>query len=153
MATGYVAVIVAVAAVAGASLFYVRSVEADAGEIAKEWDEADAVAAAKSEENLLGTAGDLLGAFLGGRSGSTALRKASTRRTATAKAQAKAETEAAKYHAKHTELAELENELAAEVEEVTGRFEEMAAQIETFEVSLEKNDIRVAEIRLLWIPV
>mgnify|MGYP006200667761 CR=1 FL=1 len=34
--------------------------------------QADAVAAAKSEENLLGTAGDLLGAFLGGRSGSSA---------------------------------------------------------------------------------
>lgn len=119
----------------------------------RRYHEADAVAAAKSEENLLGTAGDLLGAFLGGRSGSTALRKASSRRTATVKAEAKAETEAAKYHAKHTELAELEDELAAEIEEVTARFEEMADQIERFEVSLEKNDIRVAEIRLLWVPV
>lgn len=46
LAAGYAAVIVAVAAVAAASHFYVRSVEADAGEIAKEWDEADALAGA-----------------------------------------------------------------------------------------------------------
>ena len=122
-------------------------------EAQRRYHEADAVAAAKSEENLLGTAGDLLGAFLGGRSGSTALRKASSRRTATVKVEAKAETEAAKYHAKHAEMTELENELAAEVDEVVGRFEEMAAQIEQLDISLEKNDIRVAEIRLVWVPV
>ena len=61
------------------------------------YQEADAVAAAKSQETVLGTAGDLLGAFLGGRSGASALNKAASRRTASAKASAKAETEAARF--------------------------------------------------------
>jgi hypothetical protein len=117
------------------------------------YQEADAVAAAKSEENLLGTAGDLLGAFLGGRSGSTALKKTASRRTGVAKAEAKAEAEAAKYHSKHAELAVLENELAADVEAITGRFEEVASEVERLEVPLEKSDIRVVEIRLVWVPV
>ena len=46
LAAGYAAVIVAVAAVAVASHLYVRAVEGDAGEIAAEWDEADALASA-----------------------------------------------------------------------------------------------------------
>jgi hypothetical protein len=117
------------------------------------YQEADAVAAAKSEENLLGTAGDLLGAFLGGRSGSTALKKTASRRTAVAKAEAKAESEAAKYHAKHGELVDLENELATDVETIVDNFEEIAGNVERLAVTLEKNDIRVVEIRLLWIPV
>lgn len=117
------------------------------------YQEADAVAAAKSEESVLGTAGDLLGAFLGGRSGSTALKKMASRRTAVAKAEAKAESEAAKYHSKHAELAALENELAIDVEAIVGRFEEMAGDVERLAVTLEKNDIRVVEVRLVWIPV
>lgn len=117
------------------------------------YQEADAVAAAKSQETLLGTAGDLLGTFLGGRSGSTALSKAAKRRTAAAKAEAKADSEAAKYHAKHQELADLEDELAAEVEEIVGKYEDLAGNIEKLEVGLEKNDVTVVEVRLVWVPV
>lgn len=115
--------------------------------------EADAVAAAKSEETLLGTAGDLLGAFLGGRSNSTALNRAARRRTATAKAEAKAESEAARYHAKHTELQSLEDELAAELEEIVERCQGMGRNVERLEVGLEEDDVRVVELRLVWIPV
>lgn len=115
--------------------------------------EADAVAAAKSQETLLGTAGDLLGAFLGGRSGSTALGKLSRRRTASAQAAAKADSEAAKYHAKHDELAELEAELAAEIDEIVGKYDALAGSIERLEVGLEKTDVRVVDLRLVWVPV
>lgn len=115
--------------------------------------EADAVAAAKSEETLLGTAGDLLGAFLGGRSNSTALNKVARRRTAAAKAEAKAESEAARYHAKHAELQALEGELAAELEEIVERCQGMARDLERLEVGLEEDDVRVVELRLVWIPV
>lgn len=117
------------------------------------YQEADAVAAAKSQESVLGTAGDLLGAFLGGRSGSTALGKAAKRRTATAKAEAKAESEAARYQAKAGELAELEQELADEVNEIVARYDEIAAEVETMDVSLEKTDIRVVDLKLVWVPV
>ena len=117
------------------------------------WSEADAVAAAKGQETVLGTAGDLLGAFLGGRSGSTALNKAATRRTATAKAQAKADTEAARYHAKVAELQELEKELADTVDEIVARHQDEAIEVERLEIPLEKTDVRVAALKLVWIPV
>ena len=117
------------------------------------YQEADAVAAAKSQESLLGTAGDLLGAFLGGRSGSTALGKAAKRRTATAKAEAKAESEAARHHTKAGQLAELEQELADEVNEIVAGYDEIAAEVETMNVSLEKTDIRVVDLKLVWIPL
>ncbi len=31
--------------------------------------------------------------------------------------------------------------------------DELAAAIETLEIGLEKNDIRVAEAKLVWVPV
>ena len=114
--------------------------------------EADAIAAARSEESVVGTVGDLLGAFLGGRSGSTALRRAGRRRTATAKAEAAADSEAAKYHAKHQELEQLEDELAEAVERIGAEQDALAEQIETVEIPLEKSDIRVADLKLVWIP-
>lgn len=117
------------------------------------YQEADAVAAAKSQESLVGTAGDLLGAFLGGRSGSTALDKAAKRRTAAARAEAKAGSEAAKYHAKHQELADLEDELATAVNDIVDKYLTLAGNIEKLEIGLEKNDVRVVEVRLVWVPV
>ncbi|HUG31363.1 MAG TPA: hypothetical protein VMM14_00605 [Acidimicrobiia bacterium] len=115
--------------------------------------EANAVAAAKSEETLLGTAGDLLGAFLGGRSSATVLDRAARRRSAAAKAGAKADTEADRYHLKHAELEELEDELAAEVEEIVATHLTLTDKVESLEVSLEKDDVRVAELQLVWVPV
>jgi hypothetical protein len=115
--------------------------------------EMDAVAAAKSEESLLGTAGDLLGAFLGGKSGSSALKRTASRRTAAAKAEAKAEAAAAQYHAKMQELADLDRELADEVNGIVSRYDDLAGQIETVDIPLEKTDVRVAELKLVWVPV
>lgn len=131
----------------------IDKVRADIAAAQTRYQEADAVAAAKSQENLLGTAGDLLGAFLGGKSGSTALNKAASRRTATAKASAKADSAAAKYHAKTAELEELEQELAAEVGDIVAKHQGLADQIETVDIPLEKTDVRIADLKLIWIPV
>ncbi|MGD2101723.1 MAG: DUF87 domain-containing protein [Acidimicrobiia bacterium] len=117
------------------------------------WQEADAVAAAKSQETVLGTAGDLLGAFLGGKSGSTALKGAARRRTAATKAVAKAETAAAKYHAEAAELEETERELADEVNEIVTKYQEHSDDVATVDITLEKNDIRVVDLKLVWVPV
>jgi hypothetical protein len=117
------------------------------------FNEADAVAAAKSQESILGTAGDLLGAFLGGKSGSTALNKAAGRRTATAKATAKAVTAQAKYQERVAELDELEQDLAEEISAITSSYQELATEIETLEIPLEKTDIRVVDVKLVWVPI
>jgi hypothetical protein len=116
------------------------------------YQEADAVAAARDQETVLGTAGDLLGAFLGGKSGSTALNRAASRQTASAKARAKADTAAAKYHSKVSELEEIEQELASAVDEIVGRFQDLAQEVEIVDIPLEKSDVRVAELKLVWIP-
>ncbi len=135
---------------------YKTKIDRARSEIAKaqaRYQEADAVAAAKSEENLLGTAGDLLGAFLGGKSGSSALKRTASRRSQTAKAEARAGAEADKYQAKVQELADLEQELADEVDRIVSEKAALADQIEPVEIPLEKTDVRVAELKLVWVPI
>jgi hypothetical protein len=117
------------------------------------YQEADAVAAAKSQENLLGTAGDLLGAFLGGRSSSNPLKQVASRRTATARAEARAETEATRYHAKHQEMADLEGELAEAVNQIVDKFAAIVEETITVDIPLEKTDVRVVETKLVWVPI
>ena len=110
------------------------------------------VSAKKSEEMMSG-AGDLLGALLGGKSGSNPLGKAANRRAATKKAEARAEAATAKLSAKEIDLQELEDELADEVVEIIDRWSDAAVAYETVQIPLEKTDVRIAETKLVWIPV
>lgn len=110
------------------------------------------VSAKKSDEMMAG-AGDILGALLGGRSGSNPLGKAANRRGATQKAEARAEAASQKVTAKELDLKELEDELVDEIVEITNRWTDAAEEYETVEIPLEKTDVRVAEMKLVWIPV
>ena len=56
--------------------------------------EAEAVADAKQQESLLGTAGDVLGSILGGRSRTNPIRSAARRHSAAKQAKARAATAA-----------------------------------------------------------
>ncbi len=49
-------------------------------------------------------------------------------------------------------LAELEDDLAEAITEIVNEHEAMARSVETLEVPLEKTDIRVAEVKLIWVP-
>ena len=115
--------------------------------------ELEDTAAAKQQEELLSGAGDLLGAFLGGRKGSNPLGKAANRRAATRKAQARADSATAKLTVKQQELVELEDDLAQALSEVAEEHTAMIDAVETIEIGLEKTDIRVAELKLVWLPV
>ncbi len=115
--------------------------------------EAEAVASARQQESFLGTAGDVLGALLGGRSRSNPIKQAATRHSASKRAKAKAAAEATKADAKEMELAELEDELAVEIEEIADKWEMAALQIESLEIPLEKRDTEVVEMKLVWVPV
>ena len=55
--------------------------------------------------------------------------------------------------AKLEALDDLEDDLAEDYGEITEKWEEIAADIETIEIGLEKSDIHVEELALLWIPV
>ena len=96
---------------------------------------------------------DLLGAFLKGRLGSTTLSKAGTRRTATRKAQTRLQTAEEKLSDKQQDLVALEGELEEALINIKDEHDAMAANIETLKIGLEKTDIRVAEVKLVWVPV
>ena len=110
-------------------------------------------ASARTQSEVMSGIGDLLGAFLKGRLGSTTLSKASSRRTASRKAKARLETAEAKANARQRDLVELENELEEALVSIQEEYDAMAATTETLEIGLEKTDIRVAEAKLVWVPV
>lgn len=114
--------------------------------------ELEAEVSARQQDEMLSGAGDLLGALLGGRRSSNPLGKVAKRRAATEKAETRVETARGRLTDKQQELLELEDELR---EAVTGIVEEhnaMVDSIEEVEVSLEKSDIQVADLKLVWIP-
>lgn len=115
--------------------------------------ELEADASAKKQEEVMSGAGDLLGALLGGRRSSNPLGKAASRRAATQKATARAEVAYDKLTAKQVELQELEDELSNEMASIVDEHVAMAGSIETMGIGLEKTDVRVADVKLVWVPV
>jgi len=114
--------------------------------------ELEGEAAAKQQNELISGAGDLLGALLGGRKRSNPLGRAADRRAATAKARARVDAAFDRLTEKQQALVELEDELADEISSITERYAAMADEIDTIEVGLEKADIQVADLKLVWIP-
>lgn len=115
--------------------------------------ELEAQASAKEQEEVMSGAGDLLGALLGGRRSSDPLGKAASRRAATQKATARAEGAHGKLTAKQVELQDLEDELSNEMASIVDDHVAMAGSIETVDIGLEKTDVRVADLKLVWVTV
>lgn len=110
-------------------------------------------ASSRTQSEVMSGVGDLLGALLKGRVGSSTLNKAASRRAASKKAQARLKTARDKASAKQRDLLELEQELQGELIDIEKEYDAMADCVETLEIGLEKSDIRVAEAKLLWVPV
>ncbi|NNK98907.1 MAG: hypothetical protein HKO88_07655, partial [Xanthomonadales bacterium] len=79
--------------------------------------------------------------------------KAASRRAASRKAKARLEAQEQKLTAKQQDLVELEEELEDALINIQEQHDAMAASTEVLEVGLEKTDIRVAEAKLVWVPV
>jgi hypothetical protein len=112
----------------------------------------EADVSSKQQEELLSGAGDLLGALLGGRRRSNPLGGAARRRVASQRARTRAEAASQSVDEEQAELVELEDELAEEIASVTDELQAKAARVEEVEIPLEKTDIRVTDLRLLWVP-
>lgn len=110
-------------------------------------------ASAKKQEELMTGVGDLLGGLLGGRKSSTTLSKAASRRSATRSAESRAETAGDTLEDKLRDLQQLETDLEDDVTEITDRLADLAQEIEKIEVGLEATDVRIAEIKAVWVPV
>ena len=115
--------------------------------------ELESAASSKQQEELLSGAGDLLGALLGGRKRSNPLGQAARRRSATQTARDRAENAGESLDDERAEVLALEEELAEEIATLTEEQREKASHIEEIEIPLEKTDIRVAELKLVWIPI
>ncbi|HSL27271.1 MAG TPA: DUF87 domain-containing protein [Acidimicrobiia bacterium] len=107
--------------------------------------------AARKQEEVLSGAGDLLGAILGGRRRDT-ISRAASRRSQTRRTEARRDTALDAVSDRQTDLSDLEADLADEVNALTAEWDEKAAVIERIEVPLEKVDVKVTELKLVWVP-
>ena len=118
--------------------------------------ELEARAGDAKQHELVSAAGDLLGSFLGGRRSARSVlgkvKGVSSRRKQTSAAGQRVETALAAVEARTMELADLEAELLDELAEIQARWSDVAAEVEEVEVGLEKSDIEVRQLALVWVP-
>ncbi len=99
----------------------------------------------------------VLGGLLGGRSSTRGIlggvRRASSKGRTSANAKERLETAEKRLEEKQDDIEELENEITDSLYEIQDVWDEKAAAIEDMEVTLEKTDISIDEIALVWIPV
>ena len=106
----------------------------------------------KQQEQILG-ASDLLRGLLGGRRGSVSLSRAAYRHFQTKRLEERLRTAEEKMTDKATELDRLEDKLAEEIAEICERMKSAALQIEAVVISLDKGEVDVDDLSVLWIPV
>ncbi len=115
----------------------------------------------RQSQEVLSTAGSILGGLLGGsksRGGllGSILGTAGTeagRRTRSAAAGGRADAAENKVEALNTQLEQLEAELSQEVIDIDAKWTALAKNVTTMAVSLERTDVRVTQLNLVWIPV
>ena len=115
----------------------------------------------RRSEEMLSTAGSILGGLLGGsrsRGGllGSVLGKAGSaagRRTRTAAAGDRLDAAENKLEGLHQQLEDLETELTQEVTDIDAKWMTTAKNITALQVGLERTDVKVTQLALVWIPV
>ena len=115
----------------------------------------------RRSEEMLSTAGSILGGLLGGRRsrggmlGSILGRAggAAGRRTRTAAAGDRLDAAENKLEGFHQQLEDLETELTQEVTDIDAKWMATAKNITALQVGLERTDVKVTQLALVWIPV
>jgi len=123
----------------------------DSAEVAAEQHEA------RERDDLLSSAGSILGGLLGGRRSRGGLMgqlgRAAGRRTKTGAAGGRVTTARNKVARLEDELADLEAELADELTEIDARWRDRATHTATITVPLERTDVEVTQLVLAWVPM
>ncbi len=107
-------------------------------------------ASAAASSSIMDSAASVLGGFLSGRRSVSSISAAARR---TQNANARAQTAQAKVGDVHAQMQDLETELTGELAALHAEWEAKAASIEPIEVALKRTQIRVTDLRLVWIPV
>jgi len=104
----------------------------------------------RKRDEWVSGASEVLGVLLG-RKRSRSLSGASRRRSQTRRTEQRLQTARAKVQDKVEKITDIEEDIVLEVEEINDKWEDAAAEIDTLEVGLEKNDISVDEVALVWV--
>ncbi len=115
--------------------------------------------ASKTTEVVSGV-GSVLSVLLGGKSSTKAIarraasqaRSASSRRAASSRSRSRLGAAEDKLADLAEEREELEEETLAALADIDAKWSDIAADVETIEVGLERNDIDIEELALVWIP-
>jgi chromosome segregation ATPase len=105
-------------------------------------------------QDLISIGSSVLGSILGGRQrASTIARSAGRAATRSASSAQRIRTIENRIDEKNLDIEDLEEDLAEALAEIEEEWSGRAEAIEPLEVSLEKTDITVDEVGLLWVPV
>ncbi len=104
----------------------------------------------RRQQELVAGAGDLLGMFLGGRRRTRSLSGVASRRSTTRRTAERLHSAEDRLRDELEDVEELEAELARDLEAIWERWKEAVWQVAQVDVTLEKNDIRVESVGLIW---
>ncbi len=128
-------------------------------QIAAAEDRADVLEAEKKgrrNEELLSTAGSILGGLLGGRKSKGGilgkLGGAAGRRGRTSATGERLEAAENKVELLQEQLADVEADLADDVTAIDTKWTTAANDVTTFKIPLERSDVKVTQLALVWIP-
>ncbi len=105
-------------------------------------------AAGYQQDAMMNQAGAVFDLLLG-RKRSRSITGGSSRKRSAERAAGQAERKVAH---ERGDLAELEQDLVDELDEIAAAWEEKAGAIESLEIGLERDDVKVEDISLVWIP-
>ncbi|MBA3801374.1 MAG: DUF853 family protein [Acidimicrobiia bacterium] len=120
-------------------------------------DRADVVetqAKGSTRDDLLSTAGSVLGGLLRGRGSiGSVLTKAGRTRSRSQTSERRIDEAEGKVSRLNDELTAVEAEATEELSEIAQRWQAVAAQVESMAVTAEKSDVKVIQLVLAWLPV
>jgi NADH dehydrogenase/NADH:ubiquinone oxidoreductase subunit G len=112
---------------------------------------------ARKTDEILSGVGSVLGMFLGGRKSSrgiaTDLRRASSKRKQTRSTNQRLQSASNRLEDQVEKLEDIENELADALLTLDEEWDAQAGDVEQVAIGLEKTDISIEQLALVWIPV
>jgi len=120
-------------------------------------DEIDTQEKSRQANTMIAGAGAVLGALFGGkrnaRSIANAVGSVASKAGQTATTSQRKQTAEAKVQQTTDDLADLEQEIIDEVTAIDDKWKATAESVETVSIRLEATDVRVTDVRLVWVPV
>ncbi len=115
----------------------------------------------RRNDEIFSTAGSILGDLFGGRKSrggmlGSVIRKtgsAAGKRGRTSAAGERLDAAEGKIQLLHQQMEDIEGELAQEVTDIDTKWMAIAKNITTLPITLEKSDVRVTQLSLVWVPV